>query len=68
MVRLVSTTHKTCSVMQNTYGGVLYFNPIQDGTFAGLLTDGDGKKDPPPNICHIYPEMVKLSIVIPYLT
>ena len=34
--------------------------------FSGLLTDGAGK-NPPPNICHTYPTMVKLGIVILYL-
>ena len=43
--------------------------------FSGLLTDvcgGGGvvRKAPPPlpKICHIYPTMMKLGTVIPYLT
>ena len=35
--------------------------------FSGLLKDGaGGQKDPLPKICHIYPVMMKLDIVIPY--
>ena len=47
----------------------LSINPIQDGLFLGLLTDGGGKKAPPalPKICCTYPTMMKLGIVIPYL-
>ena len=35
-------------VLQSRSSGALY-SPIQDGSFEGLLTDGEGagKKDPP---------------------
>ena len=33
-----------------------------------LLTDGAGQKATPlPKICHTYPAMMKLAIVLPYL-
>ena len=38
--------------------------------FSGLHTDGGGegqKAPPPPKICHIYPTLMKLRTVIPYL-
>ena len=37
-------------------------NPIQDGLFSGLLTDGGLLK-----IGHTYPTMMKLGTDIPYL-
>ena len=43
------------------------FNPLQDGSFRGLLMDGGGKKSPLPKICHTYPTKMKLSTIIPYL-
>ena len=44
------------------------FNPIENGLFQGCPTDGEvGKKASLPKICHIYPTMVKLGTVIPYL-
>ena len=33
----------------------------------GAATDGGGTKIPLPKICHIYPTMMKLGTVIPYL-
>ena len=49
-------------------------NPIQDGSFWGCSRMGVGgwggeQKVPPlPKICHTYPIMMKLDILIPYLT
>ena len=48
------------------------FNPIQDGPFRGCSRMGWGgvggaKSSPLPKICHIYPTMMKLGAVIPYL-
>ena len=43
-------------------------NSIQDGHFRGCSRMGRGAKRPPlPKICHTYPTMMKLGIVIPYL-
>ena len=43
-------------------------NPIQDGHFWDCSRMGGGQKSPPlPKICHAYPTMMKLGIVIPYL-
>ena len=45
-----------------------FLNPIQDGHFRGCSRmTGGGKKAPLPKICHIYPTMMKLGTVIPYL-
>ena len=45
-----------------------FLNPIQDGHFRGFSRmRGGGKKAPLPKICHIYPTMMKLGTVIPYL-
>ena len=43
--------------------------PYSGWAFSGLLTDGGGgqKGHPLPKICHIYPTMMKLGTVIPYL-
>ena len=38
------------------------FNPIQDRSFWGLLTDG-GKNIPLSKICQAYPAMMKFNIV-----
>ena len=49
------------------------FNPIQDGLFSGLLTDGAASLggglygEGPPKIRHTYPTIMKLGTVIPYL-
>ena len=44
-----------------------HFNPIQDGHFWGCSRMGGSKKAPIPKICHRYPTMMKLGMVIPYL-
>ena len=44
----------------------LAFNSIQDGLFGGCSRIG-GEKSPLPKLCHIYPTMIKLDTVIPYL-
>ena len=44
----------------------LVLNPIQDGPFRGCSRMG-GKKVPHPKICHTYPAIMKLGIIIPYL-
>ena len=54
---------------QNVY---LWINLIQDGHFRGCSRIGGGvggeaKWLPLPKICHIYPTMMKLGTVIPYL-
>ena len=42
--------------------GEYIFNPIQDGFFWGLLTDGgEVKRTPLLKICHTYPPMMKLT-------
>ena len=41
-------------------------NPIQDGLFSGLLTDGRGAKRTPPLKSVTHPTMMKLGTVIPY--
>ena len=47
---------------------VISLNPIQDGHFRGCLRiGGEAKRAPVPLICHIYPTMLKLDTVIPYL-
>ena len=43
-----------------------FFNPLQDGPFRAAHERG-AKKVPLPKICHIYPTMMKLDTVIPYL-
>ena len=51
----------------NKSWGVI-FNPIQDGLFLGLLTDGGAFLVPHlPKIRHRYPTMIKVTTVIPYL-
>ena len=47
----------------------IYFNPIQDGLFWGLFTNGGGGGffAPSPKIRHTYPTVMKLGTVIPYL-
>ena len=81
MVRLGEdrSSHQSCSMKKGVLRNFvkftgkhlcqsLFFNPIQDGLFSGLLTDGGGgAKDPLPKICHTYPTMMKLGTVIPYL-
>ena len=43
-------------------------NPIEDGLYWGLLTDGGwAKKDLLSKICHTYSRMMKLGTVMPYL-
>ena len=43
-------------------------NPIQDWLFGTWSRMGGGQKRfPLPNICHTYPETIKLGTVIPYL-
>ena len=51
---------------QNFFNGSL-FNPIQNGPFWGCSRIGEGKIPPLSKICHTYPTMMKLNIVIPYL-
>ena len=46
---------------------MFFINPIQDGLFRGCSRIGGGKEAPLPKICHTYPTMMKLGIVIPYL-
>ena len=47
---------------------VCELNPIQDGLFWGCWRmERGGKKGPHPKICHAYPTMMKLGIVIPHL-
>ena len=42
--------------------------PYSGWVFSGLLTDmGGGGRQKAPKICHIYPTMMKLGSVIPYL-
>ena len=43
--------------------------PIQDGLFGGSsrMMGGGVLFGPHPKICHIYPTMMKLGTVIPYL-
>ena len=43
------------------------FNPIQDRPFRGCSLIRGGQKDPFPKICHIYPTMMRVGTVIPYL-
>ena len=44
------------------------FSPNSGWAFWGLLTDGGGgKKAPLPKIYHIYPTMMKLGALMPYL-
>ena len=44
------------------------FNPIQDGHFRGCSRMAGGRqKGLLPKITHIYPTMMKLGTVIPYL-
>ena len=43
------------------------FNSIQDGSFWGYSRMEGGQKGPLPKICHIYPTMMRLGTVIPYL-
>ena len=45
---------------------LIYFNPIQDEHFGGCSQKGR-QKAPLPKICHIYPTMIKLGTVTPYL-
>ena len=42
-------------------------NPIQDGLFRDCSRMGGAKRSPLPKICYIYPTMMKLGTVIPYL-
>ena len=42
------------------------FNPIQDGFLQGCSRMGEPKRPPLPKICHTYPTMMKLGIVISY--
>ena len=44
-----------------------YLNPVQDGLFWGCSRMGGTKRPPLPKICHAYPTMMKLRIVVPYL-
>ena len=51
---------------KSSYKYELLFNPIQDGLFRGYSRMGGAKKAPLSKICHSYPTMMKLGIVIPY--
>ena len=68
MVRLGEdrSSHQSCSMKKGVLRNFvkftgkhlcqsLFFNPIQDGLFSGLLTDGGGggKRPPPENLPHI---------------
>ena len=56
--------NKIFELVYKSFSTIL-INPIQDGIFRGLFTDGGSI--PLPKICHTHPTMIKLGTVIRYL-
>ena len=62
----ISYMKKICS-LKTTASSSTTLTLCSGWAFSGLLRDGEGLFGPPPKICHTYPTMMKLGIVIPYL-
>ena len=60
---------QTC-LIANCGAEIKILDPIQDGPFSGLLMN-KGEQPPPPlpisKTCHIYPTIMRLGTVLPYL-